>query len=185
VAEPGAHWGGRRGKHRGIHHSTRWHEPTSLLPLRWGGYRFRYLAAVVLIVAGALLVQPASVYAGYFLGIGIAAHIVGWLLLPSKGGRRVIIALPSALCACALLIGSLGSVLLVICLLGWLFARQRPAIAYLVLAFPIISGVILSQLYPQYGDGAIVVAVSLVVLVGCAWLARVIASSREPDGAHS
>ncbi len=163
-------------------HVRRWREPTSAVPLRWGGYRSRYVASVTLILAGALLVQAASVYAGYFLGIGFAAHILGWLILPSRGVRRVIIALPSAICASAPLIGSLGSVLLVACLLGWLFARQRPAIAYLVLAFPVISGVILSQLYPQYGDGQIVVAVSLVVIVGCAWLARAIAASPRRSG---
>ncbi len=158
-------------------------EPTSLIPLRWGGYRLRYVLALAFIIAGGLLVQAASVYAGYFLTIGIAAHVVGWLVLPAKGVRRVIIALPSAIFASATLIGSLGSVLLVLCLLGWLWARQRPGVSYFVLAFPVISGVVLAQLYPQYGHGAIVVAVSLVILVGSAWLGSVIARSRRISSA--
>jgi hypothetical protein len=38
---------------------------------------------------------------------------------------------------------------------------------------------VLAALYPQYGHGEIVVAVSLAVLVGCAWLARSVAKSRR------
>jgi hypothetical protein len=161
-----------------------WREPTSSVVLLWGGYRTRYLLALVLIVAGALLVQAGSAYAGYFIGIGFAAHIVGWLILPSRGVRRVIIAVPSAICASAPLIGSLATVLLVLCLLGWLWARQRPALSYLVLVFPIVCGVVLHQIYPQYGDGGIVVAVSLAVVVGSAWLASLIARTRRIPSAN-
>jgi hypothetical protein len=161
-----------------------WREPTASLPLRWGGYRTRYVLAVALILSGALLVQAASVYAGYFVTIGFAAHIAGWLILPSRGVRRVIIALPSAILASGPLIGPPGSLLLVLCLLAWLWARQRPAIAYLVLCLPIVSGAILTQLYQQYGDGQIVVAVSLVVIVGSAWLASAVARTRRISSAE-
>jgi hypothetical protein len=158
-------------------------EPTALIPLRWGTYRLRYPLALVLLFAGGLLVQAASVYAGYFLGIGIAAHAIGWLVLPARGPRRVIVALPSAICAAAPLIGSLGSVLVVVCLLCWLWVRQRPAISYPVLLLPLISGVVLAQLYPQYGHGDIVVAVTVVVLVASAWLASWIARTRRTTSA--
>ena len=157
----------------------RWREPASLLPLRWGAYRPRYVVALALILAGGLVVQAASVYATYFIGLGLLAHILGWLLLPSIGVRRVVVAVPSALCAAGPLIGSIGSVLLVACLLGWLWTRQRPGIAYLVAVFPVISALVLTALYPQYGHGAMVVAVSLTVLVGSAWLARSVAKSRR------
>jgi hypothetical protein len=159
-------------------------EPASLVPLRWGTYRLRYPLALALLLAGALVVQAASVYAGYFLAIGFAAHIAGWLVLPAPGARRVIVALPSAICAAAPLIGSLGSALVVVCLLCWLWNRERPAIAYLVLVLPAIAGVVLAQLYPQYGHGAIVVAVALVVLVGSAWLASWIARTRRTSSAN-
>ena len=157
----------------------RWREPASFLTLRWGTYRGRYVLALALILAGGLVVQAASVYATYFIGIGLGAHILGWLLLPSIGVRRVTVAVPSALCAAGPLIGSLGSVLLVLCLLGWLWTRQRPGMAYLVLIFPVISAVILSALFPQYGHGIVVVAVSAAVVVGSAWLARTVAKSRQ------
>jgi hypothetical protein len=117
------------------------------------------------------------VYAGYFLTLGLAAHVAGWLVLPARGGRRVVIAVPSAICAAGPLIGSLGSVLVVVCLVGWLWARQRPALSYLVLVFPVLSGIVLDQLFPQYGHGAVVVGVTAAVVVGAAWLARGIARS--------
>lgn len=153
-------------------------EPTARIPLQWGGYRLRYGLALIGILAGALLVQAGSVYAAYFITIGFALQLAGWLVLPAKGVRRVIIALPSAIFASALLFSSLGSVLLAFCLLGWLWARQRPAIAYTVLVLPVISGLWLFALFPSYGNGAIVVGVSLVVVVGSAWAARGIARAR-------
>lgn len=155
-----------------------WREPARVLPLRWGEYRARYAASVALLLAGGLLVQAASVYAGYLLVGGLAAHIAGWIILPARGPRRVAIALPSALAAGSLLFGSAGSILLVIPLAGWLYLRQRPALAYLVLVFPALGGLVLSQLYPQYGHGAVVVGISTVVVVSSAWLGRSIAKSR-------
>ena len=152
-----------------------WREPASLLPLRWGGYRARYLVAIVLLVAGALLVQLGSVYTLSFLGGGIAAHIAGWVVLPGKGNRRAIVAVPSALGAAATLVGSMGSVLVVLPLLAWLWTRERPPLAWTVAVLPVISGVMLAQLFPQYGEGAIVAGVSLGVVAGSAWLARGIA----------
>jgi hypothetical protein len=157
---------------------TPWREPTRELPLRWGGYRWRYAAAVALLLAGGLLVQAASVYAGYLLVGGLTAHIAGWIVLPARGLRRVAIALPSALAVGSLLFGSAGSILLVIPLAGWLYLRERPAIAYLVTVLPVLAGLLLGQLYPQYGQGAIVVAISALVLVASAWLGRSIAKSR-------
>ena len=156
-----------------------WQEPTRSIPLRSGGYRSRYVPALVLLFAGALLVQATSVYTGYFLLIGIGAHALGWMLLPSIGVRRVVIALPSALCASALLISPLASVLLVVPLVGWLWARQRPIVAYLVTIFPVVSGLILGALFPHYGHGLVVVIVSIIVIVACAWLARTIARTRR------
>lgn len=155
-----------------------WQEPTSLLPLRWGRYRPRYVAAVTLIIAGALVVQAGSAYADYLLLIGMLAHIAGWLILPARGARRAAIAVPSALMVGALLIGSIAAVLLVAPLVAWLYLRQRPPLSYLVTVLPLASGVVLAQLYPQYGDGGIVVGVSLVVITGAAWIAQSIAGSR-------
>jgi hypothetical protein len=154
-----------------------WREPTSRLPLRWGSYRTRYLVAIVLLVSGAVVVQLGSVYTLPFLGGGVVAHLAGWAVLPARGARRAIVAIPSTLGAAATLIGSLGSVLAVLTLLAWLWTRERPPLAWTVAVLPIVSGLVLEQLFPQYGDGTIVAAVSLSVIAGSAWLARGIAGA--------
>lgn len=155
--------------------SSRWHEPTAQLPLRWGNYRFRYAGAIALIVGGAVVLQAGSVYADYLIVLGVGAHIAGWLILPARGASRAAVAVPSGLFVGALLLGSVAAVLLVGPLAFWLLLRQRPGASYLATLLPVASGLVLAQLYPQYGDGGIVVSVSLVVIVGSAWIARWIA----------
>lgn len=150
-----------------------------MLPLRWGGYRPRYVAAIALVIAGGLLVQATSAYATYLLVIGMAAHFLGWWILPGRGWRRFWMSLPSALVMMLLLTGGPSSAALVVPLAGWLYVRQRPARSYAVLLAPFAAGVILGQAFPHYGDGAIVVAVATAVLVGSAWLARLLANSRQ------
>lgn len=156
-----------------------WHEPASLLPLRWGRYRPRYLASVSLIVAGALVLQAGSAYADYLIVLGFGAHIAGWLILPGRGAHRAAVALPSAVLVGSLLLGSAAAVLLVGPLAFWLLLRQRPARSYLATVLPVASGLLLAQLYPQYGHGGIVVGVCLVVIAGAAWIARWIALPRS------
>ena len=171
--------------------AERFREPTSLLPLRWGSYPLRLVLALVLLFAGGLLMQASSVYATSFLSIGALAHLGGWLILPGKGWRRVAVSLPSLVGAAAPLIGSFGTLLLPLCLLGWLWVRERPARSYPVLVFPIISAVVLWRLFPQYGDGATVIAVSIAVLVASAWLAWAVAAGgrstpeRRPSASSS
>lgn len=156
-----------------------WREPAASIPLRWGGYRARYLAALALILAGGLLTQATSAYATYLLAIGLAAHLLGWWILPSRGGRRLWVSLLSAFVLVFLLVGGPSSAALVIPLAGWLFARQRPGRSYIVLVAPVAAGIVLGQAFPQYGFGAIVIAVAGVVLVGSAWLARLLANSGQ------
>jgi hypothetical protein len=158
--------------------SGAWSEPTRAIPLRWGTYPLRYIAALVLVLGGAILVQPTSVYSGYLFEIGVPAQLLGWIIIPSGGARRAWFALPATLCSCLLLIGSAGTFALVVPLVSWLAIRHRPAFSYLVLVLPIVSAIVLVSLFPQYGDGVIVGVVSFVVLVGSSWLARAIAASR-------
>jgi hypothetical protein len=155
-----------------------WREPTSLLELRWGRYRPRYIGAIVLILAGALVLQAGSAYADYLIAIGFVSHVAGWAILPARGARRAAVAVPSALLVGSLLLGSVAAVLLVGPLAFWLLLRERPGRSYLATLIPLASGLVLAKLYPQYGDGAIVVAVSLVVIVASAWLARALARPR-------
>lgn len=155
-----------------------WSEPTAALPLRWGSYRVRYLGSVALVVGGALVVQAGSSQAEYLLSIGFIAHIVGLLVLPARGLRRASVALPSALMVSALLLGTVPSILLAGALACWLYLRQRPALSYLATLLPLVSGLVLAQFFPTYGNGMTVVGVSLVVVVLAAWIARSIARSR-------
>ena len=155
--------------------ALRWQEPTAQLSLRWGNYRGRYAGAIALILAGALVLQAGSVYADYLIVLGAGAHVTGWLIMPSRGAFRAAVAVPSGLLVGALLLGSVAAVLLAGPLAFWLLLRQRPGASYLAILLPVTSGLVLAQLYPQYGDGAIVVGVSLVVIVGSAWIARWIA----------
>ncbi|MEO7123055.1 MAG: hypothetical protein ABI400_08060 [Lacisediminihabitans sp.] len=159
-----------------------WREPTSRHPLRWGSYRFRYAAALTLLLVGGVLVQTGSAYALYLLTLGLAIHLLGWWILPGRGWRRFWMSLPSALIMLVLLTGAESPAALVIPLAGWLYVRERPARSYPVLLAPFAAGVILGQAFPQYGSGAIVVAIATAVLVGSAWLARLIANSgRTPS----
>jgi hypothetical protein len=156
-----------------------WREPTASIPLRWGGYLGRYLAALALIFTGGLLAQATSAYATYLLTIGVVAHLLGWWILPSRGWRRLWASLLSAFVLVLLLTGGASSAALVIPLTGWLFARQRPARSYVVLVAPVAAGIVLGQAFPQYGYGAIVTAIAGAVLVGSAWLARLLANSGQ------
>ena len=93
--------------------ATRWQEPTAQLSLRWGNYRGRYVGAIALILAGALVLQAGSVYADYLIVLGAGAHVTGWLIMPSRGAFRAAVAVPSVLLVGALLLGSVAAVLLV------------------------------------------------------------------------
>jgi hypothetical protein len=150
-----------------------------MLPLRWGAYRQRFVVAAALVVAGGLLVQASSAYAELLLATGVAAHVVGWWILPGRGWPRLWSSILGALVMVLLLTGSGASAALLVPLAGWLFVRQRPAVAYLVLLLPLAAGIVLGQLFPQYGSGAIVTGCSAVVVIGAAWIARALAKRRQ------
>jgi len=157
----------------------------------------KYGRALVLAVSAGLLVIGAfvAIAAGNSVGSSLVGHtaasawnVIRWplgLVFAAVGIALMFKWSPrrhqpgwSWLAVGSLLFGSAGSILLVIPLAGWLYLRQRPAIAYLVTVLPVLGGLVLSQLYPQYGHGAIVVGVSAVVLVTSAWLGRSITKSR-------
>jgi hypothetical protein len=158
---------------------TGWREPTAQIPLRWGGYRARYLTAVALLLAGGLLVQASSFYSQQFLVVGAAAHLAGWWILPGRGWRRLWASIPSVFVMILLLTGGPSFAALVIPLAGWLWLRQRPGLSYLALIAPVAAGILLGQAFPQYGSGGIVVTISTLVMVGSAWLARLLANNRQ------
>jgi len=150
-------------------------EPTALLPLRWGGYRERYLGGLGLIVGGGVAIAGSDTFALWLLWIGTIAHIAGWCILPSAGWRRLIVVLPSTISMWLLLPGPRYLVVLVIPYLGWLLVRHRPALAYPTAIFVLAGAILLGQVYSEYRDMLEVLAITLVIMVASAWVARAIA----------
>lgn len=153
-----------------------WREPTRRLKLRWGTYRARYLTGIALIFVGGALVQFTSTYSLLILPLGLGAHITGWCILPGIGWRRVLAAGAGALTTIFLLNGAPGTVFLVIPLAAWLLLRQRPFLSYSALVIPLAAALSLTQFFPDYGWGVVVLSFAGATLVGSAWLARSLAA---------
>ena len=155
----------------------RWREPTSLLPLHWGTYVERYIASIILIIGGAIEVQGSNTYTPALVYIGIAAHVTGWAIIPSRGWRRLVVIPPATLQICLLLIGPLAVWMLVIPFVCWLIVRHRPVRSYVTVVLPIVSGVILPNFFVEYSGMLPALAISMSVFIGAAWLARALATT--------
>ena len=152
-------------------------EPALAIPLRFGTYRARYSLAIGLLVAGGILLQFSSAYTLGFALAGAAATVAGWIIVPAPGWRRALVAGPSLFGVVALIGGAQSGGLLALTLGGWLIVRMRPLVSFVVLVAPVAAAYGLAQLFPQYGYGALVGGVLGAVLVGSAWLARMIAAA--------
>lgn len=157
-----------------------WREPTSLIPLKWGTYRERYVAGLLLIVAGTIALQGSNIYAVWFFVLGPLGLIVGWSIMPARGWRRVLGATLAPLFAFALLSGPQSVWTLTLPYLLWLCVRHRPARSYVTVVFPIASGVILAQFLEEYGGMPVALSISGLVLAASAWMARLIAKQGGP-----
>ena len=155
-------------------------EPTRLLVLRWGTYRGRYLAGLGLIIAGLLCVQGGSAYFGLPLGAGALAHAGGWWIMPAAGWRRIWSVGPSLIVTFVLLIGPAGVGLLAVSFACWLLVRHRPLRSY-ALALPVLGvGIVLREFLYEYSGMLPALGIMAVVVVGCAWLAFLLARTRRP-----
>ncbi|GHD79972.1 hypothetical protein CLV85_0772 [Salinibacterium amurskyense] len=152
-------------------------EPTRRLPLKWGHYADRYFAGLVLIIAGAVHLQGANNYTLIILLIGTTATVVGWSIMPAKGWRRMIVALPAVSQIWIMLTGPMSMWTLAIPLLCWLIVRHRPLISYLALTIPVANGIVLTRFYQEYSSMPQALAISAVALVAAAWVAQLIAQS--------
>ena len=123
---------------------TAFSEPTRRLTLRFGTYLGRYLAGLTYIAAGTVILLSSNTYTIGFLLLGTVAHVAGWFLLPATGARRLIAFGPSLIAIFLLLTGPQILFVMAVVLFGWLLVRERPLRSYLVLVFPIFSGVILA-----------------------------------------
>ena len=155
----------------------RWREPTSLLPLHWGTYVERYVAAIILIVGGAIEVQGSNTWTPALVYIGIAAHVTGWAIIPARCWRRLVVIPPATLQICLLLIGPLAVWMLVIPFLCWLIVRHRPWRSYVTVLLPLASGVILPNFFVEYSGMLPALVISMSVFVGATWLARALAKT--------
>ncbi len=160
-----------------------WVEPAARLPLRWGTYRGRVIAGLVLIAGGLVHLQAARTEDLIPLVIGSSAHVIGWLIMPATAWRRVVPLLPSTLVVWLLLTGPQSVWTLTIPFVFWLIVRHRPARSYLALGPVLLNGVAAVGLFGEYDGMLLSLALSAVVLVGSAWWAWALA--RPPRGIRS
>lgn len=131
--------------------------------------RERLLAGALLLTAGAVAVQGTSVHVFVLLPLGLLAHVVGWLLVPGDLWRRIVAGSVSTLSMLALLSGPSALWLAAVPLAGWILARRRHPLAYLVVAVPLAVGVGLGLLADGYAGMATGAAVQVAVVVASAW----------------
>ncbi len=160
-------------------------EPTRLLALRWGHYEDRYVTGIILIVSGTLALQGGNIYAVSFIGQGFIALTIGWAILPARGWRRVVSAALAGGQAIVMLTGPQSLWTLAVPYILWLCVRHRPLRSYITVLFPVISGVFIARFFEEYDGMPVALAISLVVFVASALLARLIARQGVPKQASS
>jgi hypothetical protein len=160
----------------------RWQEPTARLPLRWGTYRGRYLAGLLLIVGGLLHLQSSTTHLLWPLVVGTAAHTIGWWILPAAGWRRLVVPLACGVQVWLLLTGPQSMWTLLIPYSAWLLVRHRPAVSYLTVLAVAGNGVLAIVLFREYAQMPLALFLSAGVLSGSAWMARFLAAARENHG---
>ena len=156
-----------------------------MLSLRWGTYRGRYLAGLLLIVGGAVQLQGSNTWTLPLLLIGTTAHVVGWSIMPARGWRRMLVIVPATVQIWLLLSGPASVWMFVIPYLGWMLVRHRPARSYLTVLLPLANGFIIPQFSMEYSGMPVALAVSMMVFVSSAWFARLIAVSAQTPSISS
>lgn len=146
-----------------------WHDPARDVRLRFGTFSARHFSALGLLFAGGIAVQLVSAYTLLLGLVGLAASIAGWIVVPSRGWRRCLAVLPGIFGVASLLNGALTGSLVALTLMAWLLVRMRPLASYPVIALPFAAGIVLGQIFPQYGAGAVVAAVLALTLIASAW----------------
>lgn len=164
-----------------------WVEPAARLPLRWGRYRDRVVAGLVLIVTGLVHLQAASTLNLIPLIVGTTAHTIGWLILPADAWRRLVPVLPSGLVVWLLLTGPQSMWTLSVPFVCWLIARHRPWRSLLALAPVLLYGVFAAAVFREYEQQVLALGLAAIVLTGSGWWAWALArpasaSGRAPGG---
>jgi hypothetical protein len=154
-----------------------WAEPTSLVALRWGAYRSRLAGGLLLIVSGGFAIAGASAsspFAQALLGLGTAAHVTGWSVLPSAGWRRIWAMLASTVAMWFLLTGPGWLAILVLPYLGWLLVRRRPVASYATALFVLAAATMVARVFPEYAGMLAALGIVAAVMVVSALLARAV-----------
>lgn len=149
-------------------------EPTRRIPLRWGTYESRYLGGLLYLAAGTVILISTNTYTIGFLLLGTLAHCFGWAILPATGARRLWAFWPSLLAIWLMLTGPQILFVMTATLLGWLLVRERPLRTYVVLLFPIASGVTMAYSFHSNHYEPLAFGIESAVVVGSAWLARAV-----------
>jgi hypothetical protein len=160
-------------------------EPTRRIPLRWGTYESRYVGGILYLVAGIAILLSTNTYTIGFLLLGTLAHCFGWAVLPARGSRRLWAFWPSLIATLLMLTGPQILFVMAATLLGWLLVRERPLRSFVVLVFPVASGVIMAYSFHSNHDMPLGLSVETVVTVASAWLARYLATTRRRHGAEN
>lgn len=159
---------------RALPHNAPWREPTSLIPLRWGGHRSRAWGGLALIVSGGVAVAGANVYTPWLFALGAISHVVGWCVMPSAGWRRVVVLAPSLL-GVALVLGGpqflFGLALPYAC---WLVVRHRPARSWPTVSFVLAGALLLGRIFTLYSDMLAALGIEAAVIVASVWCARLL-----------
>ncbi|BDZ44962.1 hypothetical protein [Naasia aerilata] len=134
---------------------------------------------LILLVCGAAMVLPMTAATAELGLVGSAVHAAGWLILPARGGRRVLAALACLLSLYLMLLGPQLAALMAVPLALWFLVRRRPAKAYPLTLAPAVAGLLLTQVTGPYGARIPVLAATAAVAVGAAWVASRF-SIREP-----
>jgi hypothetical protein len=164
---------------------ARWREPTSLIPLRWGTWTERSWGGLWLILGGGAAIAGSggqNDFAPVIGVLGIAAHAIGWLVLPARGWRRILVLPFSLLAMGALLPGPGYLIVLAVPFWCWMVVRQRPIRTWSMGIFVIAAGVVFSRLQWDYDRMLPAVLVQLGIVVGAAWAARAVhAATTRPS----
>lgn len=158
------------------------------LPLRWGVYRDRTLLGLLLIAGGLIHLQSASTTNLVPLAVGSSAHAIGWFIMPARSWRRLLPVLPSLGCVWLLLTGPQAVWTLTFSYLGWLLVRHRPWRTLITVGPVLLNGVLAIVLWQEYWGMLPALAISAVVLAGCAWWAAAMdrrRASAPGDGASA
>ena len=153
-------------------------EPAARLH-RWGGYRLRYLVGLATIMLGVAATNLTSTYSLWFLLIGPAVQLLGWLVIPGALWRRLIVLAPCLVAGLVLVGGPDFAGAFVVLLAGWLLVRHRPGLSYLAV-LPLIATVFVLKLtLSEYSQNWLGLLIGTLVTIGCAWAAGWLATIRR------